>query len=639
MKLAFKKPYRSIKSFPEADLPSFSIITGANGTGKTHLLKAIQAGSISLDCIEDASAEVRFFDWNTMIPKDTGEYDGHSVITERMEAWKAIEKLQTLRFEKISPQFASNGMVVNSIEEYKSLFEPGSEPDKIKNFSGIIDLFDRFIAQSGASHLPIAQEVSTLRKKPLSALDRDDFLADETPTWGAAELFQQSFARLFVAYRDLQLKNRVKQLAIIKGRTDVSALSDEEFRDRYMMPPWEFVNSAIETAGLKFRINQPDEFSNTPFEPKLTKENTQTEIKFLDLSSGEKILMSFALCLYYADDKRQLTTYPKILLLDEIDAPLHPAMTKNLIDTIVDTLVEKHKVNVILATHSPSTVALAPEGCLHVMLPDKPGISAISKSNALNLLTVGVPTLALSYDGRRQVFVESPSDAKIYDSLYKLLKTRIQSDRSLEFVATGTRTRGSGDTNTGCEVVRRLVNELTVAGNMSVFGLLDWDGKHNPSERISVIAHGRRNGIENVILDPLLLGIAICRDFPENRAAICIPAEMSYFELITGGQVLFQGMIDAVTTRVFETPPEATSIAQYVGGLSLVMDSRYFTTDDHALEKMIVEAFPFLKGITKNQSGRLIEHVIQNVLGDNPDLIPIEAKAVIEELLERPSHC
>ena len=70
------------------------------------------------------------------------------------------------------------------------------------------------------------------------------------------------------------------------------------------------------------------------------------------------------------------------------------------------------------ATHSASTVALAPENSLHVMYADKSGVHSISKSGALNLLTVGVPTLALSYDGRRQVFVESPNNTA-YSEAYQ----------------------------------------------------------------------------------------------------------------------------------------------------------------------------------------------------------------------------
>ena len=99
-------------------------------------------------------------------------------------------------------------------------------------------------------------------------------------------------------------------------------------------------------------------------------------------------------------------------------------------------------------------------------------------------------------------------------------------------------------------------------------------------------------------------------------------------------------MTNAVTTAVFGEAPTSISIAEYVFLCPpLSVDSRYLTTDDHALEAMIVEAFPFLKAITKNQPGKLIEHVIENVLNDRPDLMPKEVEYVLEDLLTRPPHC
>ncbi len=107
---------------------------------------------------------------------------------------------------------------------------------------------------------------------------------------------------------------------------------------------------------------------------------------------------------------------------------------------------------------------MCPDDSIYTMDASRPGLVKSSKANALNMLTVGVPTLAISYDGRRQVFVESPSDANIYDLVYKLLKPKIPTERSLEFVATGMRTPGKGDENTGCDIVKKLVGDLVSAG-------------------------------------------------------------------------------------------------------------------------------------------------------------------------------
>jgi hypothetical protein len=47
--LSFREQYKSIRGLPKTRLPFFSIITGANGAGKTHLLEAIRDGKIRIE--------------------------------------------------------------------------------------------------------------------------------------------------------------------------------------------------------------------------------------------------------------------------------------------------------------------------------------------------------------------------------------------------------------------------------------------------------------------------------------------------------------------------------------------------------------------------------------------------------------
>jgi hypothetical protein len=327
-----------------------------------------------------------------------------------------------------------------------------------------------------------------------------------------------------------------------------------------------------------------------------------------------------------------------MILLDEVDAPLHPSMSKNLIQTIQDTLVASYGIKVILTTHSPSTVAMAPEESVYVMKPGQPGLHKSSRAEALNILTVGVPTLAISYEGRRQIFVESPSDAKTYDAIYKLLKPRISSERSLEFIATGTRSATGIEKNTGCEVVKKIVSDLSAAGNQSVFGLIDWDGHHQNTPRIAVLAEGVRNGLENAVFDPLPIALLICRDFPAQKGIIGISLETNFISFAQLDPTAMQAVVNRVSELVLGDAPPETSRVAYLGGMVLNVDTRYLTVDDHRLEERLMAAFPFLQAASKQQAGKLIQHVIATVFADVPDSVPIVLRAVLEDLLERPSH-
>lgn len=652
--LTFSQSHASILNFPNVSLPDFTLITGPNGAGKTHLLQAINQGAILIDDVLQGNNhnEIRMFDWASMMPRDAGAFSSDSIRQERESLYNNFQ-LSRNRDDFLEPMRG----VVRSFqlgEEYLRdpvrLFE--MDDQKLTTILGNIEqvvelraqlawpiqnLESCILGQLDTNAQEKLKAIADFTKKPIISLGEQEILSPAIPSWGQSDIFEQSFARMFVAYRDLHLTNEMAEFRASKGAV-AKYLSREDFVSLHGHPPWDFVNKSLAKVGMDFEINVPSLIDFNPFQSVLRKRSTGVEIPFSRLSSGEKVLMACATWLYHSNDRRQLATLPKILLLDEIDAPLHPSMSKNVIDLITKVLVTEFGIKVIATTHSPSTVALAPEDNIFTMRPNEPGIHKSSKATALNILTAGVPTIAISHDGRRQVFVESPIDAKVYDKLYRLLRANIISDRSLEFIPTGTRKAGLGDDNTGCDVVQRIVGELSGRGNISVFGLIDWDGKNSPEERISVLAHGLKDGMENVILDPLLLGLAICRSCPNQKTNVGIPEKTSYFELVSGDTELFQNIVDTIGLKVFGSSATGTSFANYTGGITLNADSRFFSTDDHELEKLVAAAFPFLNSITKNQSGKLIDYIIDHVLTDNPDFVPIEIKEVLEQLLERPTH-
>jgi hypothetical protein len=132
-------------------------------------------------------------------------------------------------------------------------------------------------------------------------------------------------------------------------------------------------------------------------------------------------------------------------------------------------LVKEQGIPVILVTHCPSSVAVAPDKAIYVMRPGQPGLHKVSKRQAIAAVAAEIPTLAIDFAGRRQVFVEGRYDAERYEKLYGRLSGRISYERALSFVAVG-RTKG-------CDQVKRIVHDLAAAGNDSVFGLTDWDKK------------------------------------------------------------------------------------------------------------------------------------------------------------------
>lgn len=649
IELSFTQPYGCISSFPSITLPSFTLITGLNGSGKTHLMRAILAGHVKANGIEFGSGEARFFDWNSFTFQDKQASSSAQLIHDKEGIKKSLQskvhKYSVMIFEAAQQygiptesMTSAKSIASLSLEDIAGLIDVNSQAERAYNaIQNLVRQASNEMLESLHGNASLRQqfeELAALKGGHLAAVyDEESFFDGALMGWGNVAIFQQSFARLFITYRDLLLYNRVKKLAYQDGDKSVSYLTNEEFEQRYNKPPWDMVNDVLSTSEMDFRVEPPNLFEFGSYSATLRKKSTNTRVQFNELSSGEKVLMSLANCLYYASDQRQILAFPKLLLLDEIDAPLHPSMSKSLLNTLIKSIVAEHGVSVIASTHSPSTVALAPDESLYVMREDSPGVHKVSKSEALSVLLAGVPTISIDYSGRRQVFVESENDARVYDQLFQVARRYIQSERSLSFVSAGKRTP-KGDLNSGCDQVKRIVSELEKSGNKSVLGLIDWDGKNNSSNRVKVLAPKRRDGLENCLFDPMIVACLIAREAKDRRRCIGLLSNSGANDLKHLSPLELQEVVDKVQALVIgqesgRTEPRID--VRYAGGLSLKIRRCYLELDDHKLEKHLLESVPALNKF-KRASGLLI-HTAENLIPDFPEFIPSDVLDTFKTLL------
>ena len=79
MHIKIKEEHKSIRSGVEFDLPNFSVLTGKNGSGKSHLLEAISSNNLS-EVRDDQNVlstikYIRFNDLNPQFQEDISEDD------------------------------------------------------------------------------------------------------------------------------------------------------------------------------------------------------------------------------------------------------------------------------------------------------------------------------------------------------------------------------------------------------------------------------------------------------------------------------------------------------------------------------------------------------------------------------------
>lgn len=120
--------------------------------------------------------------------------------------------------------------------------------------------------------------------------------------------------------------------------------------------PWTILNDLFESLNFKYRFKTDYDFK-TPYMDENPKLRDDSEIRrLIDLSDGEKAILKLALVSLDEEISKDI----KLVLFDEYDAPLNPSLTEAFYHVIEKFYIEKG-IQVLITTHSPATISLAPE--------------------------------------------------------------------------------------------------------------------------------------------------------------------------------------------------------------------------------------------------------------------------------------
>lgn len=648
--LNFKKNHLSINDFESVSIPDFTVITGVNGSGKTHLLRSIECKAIASDAIratKRGDRQIAYFNWQNLSPSNDGSTteDGVKEEEKRLE-YRFNSSVNVQNAKSAAANFLTKALGkpmqninLSQLLEYSAATSKKTEgqtqlseeiSDKLKL---ILMDYDRPILEEVLQADPqVTRYSSQSLQKPIAAMTCAEFTSIFHNRWGRAKIFDQSLSLLFTNYRNALVRNKLIQLQCREtGKSSQTYFTDEDFSLRYGPPPWDMVNETLARINLDFEVTCPDEHSYSEFRITLRKKSTHTPVKFSDLSSGEKILTSLALCSYYANDDRQILETPSILLLDEVDASLHPQMARKFIEIARDVICKQLKCKVIITTHSPSTISFCEEDSIYAIQNSTGSHKLIktSKNEAITSLCHGVPTLAISYHGRRQVFVESPTDMEAYSQIYQSIRDTITSERSLAFISPGIRGK-DGDQNTGRAVVKKVVSELRQSGAESVFGLIDWDGENTSNGSIHVMAENKADTLENILLDPLMISMLLTRSKNNYFHLETGATDASYSKLTGRDPAAVRLATDHLTTKLFGNIETLVEVS-YIDGFRIEIDERFQKTDGHKLAEKYLDEIPELKGVCRN-SNELVRKALQ-ILAEHPGFTPAVIKAAFEKLL------
>ncbi|KPJ67284.1 MAG: hypothetical protein AMJ43_05335 [Coxiella sp. DG_40] len=357
------------------NIPSFAVIAGINGSGKTQLLKDIYNTSHS-DC-ESSLVKLtvdEVINFSNVIKFIPHNYD----------------------VSNLNPNLQPGGN--------KQTNEGGSSQTTENRNDQILAYFK----QPQKTNPDLDKLAAIIEEKTHSTIDKltDDGILDNLPpdcvTYLVDGFNNQYIEELFKRYsmqcQRIILKN-VESGIIVKENKACDYIGHP--------PPWKLINRLFDKYGFHYHINEPPR-QNRYMARFFDKENNKTQIPFSELSSGEQIIITLILWAY----NEKLGGKNKVLLLDEFDAHLNPSLSKMLIDVIKNTLVNKFGIQVIMTTHSPSTVAHVDDEDLFWMERSEP-IKDSSKKEIIPILSSGIMTYQEA-SGLLECVVKSDSKVIIF---------------------------------------------------------------------------------------------------------------------------------------------------------------------------------------------------------------------------------
>lgn len=589
MKIQITQKHKSINPPYEFELPAFSVLTGKNGSGKTHLLEAISMKEKSEVTIEDKVIQnIRYIPFNSLNPT-IREICDPSTITEHVKTvWNQYNsaKQQAVKKNNTDPNY----LIQRVGDENAKLFVKKTFKDSRKAFNELTedDLADSF---------------------DISFMGQNDF-------------FTAEFALIFKEYHRRQEENNINKYYQSQGESTAKiVLAKQGFKDKFGDPPWEFVNRILLETNIPYEVNSPiGTRKDSNFILKLKDRKEGWEISSADLSTGEKILMSLALAIYNAGGD---LGKPDILLIDEPDAGLHPSMSRMMVGVLKKNIVEDNNIPTIITTHSPTTV-IASEGISVYQLERGNNLpSRISVQAAVELLSSDIPFLRISTDKRRQVFVESKYDVQYYELITNIL-TRLEALPSEPVFIPARTSDGSN-----CTDVIEIVRSLSSNGNEQIYGVIDWDTTNNAADKVLVLGENERYAIENYLLDPFLMGLLFIRGRHVNIEDFGTSSFNTYAEAnqLTVGDA--QLMINKILNDLGLSSDNLVKYRLY-NGWELSISTEYTNYNGHELEALYKEKYPFLKTYTRES--QLKKDVIEKVINDYPQYTPVELFDVVKRI-------
>lgn len=432
--LSLLKRYKSLQEgFEWNDIPSFAVITGVNGVGKTQLLEVLRGQGSAVDqrgripiisrkitslgspinLIFSENTTQRGLSLNGLI-----EYVKNS--DQRLVELRNLDQQINIYLNPIPSWRQRVSQTTDKVERLQLENNIRAHEEQIRNLQN-----QKLNVNIFAYEEELIRIARKLNKK-VEDLDEDEIRLLAIDNFESLTTVDE--LTRFVANENQRYMRRVTYLS--------ETHRDEE---REMLVAQERSYQTINRIFRQYGFNYFEMLNPFPIDGKLNGEirfhgKEGETVDFNSLSSGEQAIVQFVIWSYGQDFRgNRLNT----MVLDEPDAHLHPSMCKMMVEIFSEMSAKKEigggGIRIIITTHSPSTVAFTPEGSLFVMqreADNKRSIRPTTSEDAVEILSDGIFTFSRAMSQFTQlsssqkqnlVFVEGKTDVKHFNKAMQML--------------------------------------------------------------------------------------------------------------------------------------------------------------------------------------------------------------------------
>ena len=432
MQLTFKSRHLSIEGLEAPPIPPFAVLIGRNGVGKTQLLDAISNGHVStsekcniekydIDSFRVPSSEAASWGSSVAASTITQSYFHGPVPKTPVDIAATIYR-ETAKSYGLTDDSDSRHEFATHLKNAMDASQIRILTSSVRGISGDSQIDDaiefytdavakRIIgpwrrAQPGKRkqsdnrpHILVTLAIR-LTGKLAHELDQSDFIR---AAHHEGKTIANSLSEAFTTYKVDQYSWAHSE-SETQGRGDVATLM-QAYRENHK-PPWETLREILshmreEVGGdelFNFEFSNPEHdrlnhatHQQYSFRSNMTNLSTGASYDLRTLSSGETILMCVCLIWFNQELGRRR---PDLLLLDELDALLHPSMVSALV-ACLRRLFVANGTRVLMATHSASTVAALNDGEIFCLTRRRGVLKLrpVTRSEAVEELSDGIATL------------------------------------------------------------------------------------------------------------------------------------------------------------------------------------------------------------------------------------------------------